>query len=74
MHIVVKGASSIAEYKQVKTQLHDAAKRCFGAHKEACDEWIHGDVAKVWMDGSGNVCIEYADGHLWHYNSAGEWW
>lgn len=78
MHIVIKNTKSIEEYKQMKTFLEEKAQECFESHKQAVEDWQEGEIEKVWIDGEGNICIEYTSGNWWHYRNAGksktEWW
>ena len=68
MQTVIKGTKSIAEYKAVKETMETLAIKFCKLHGKSID-----DIAKVWFDTQGNLCIEYADGNWWHYNEAGEW-
>ncbi|RRF90119.1 MAG: hypothetical protein DUD31_10880 [Coriobacteriaceae bacterium] len=47
------------------------------AHKQAYDTWPHGDVADVWTDDGGTLCVRYADGQWYHYaveDNTIVWW
>lgn len=73
MRTVVKGTETIDEFKQVREAMERCATRCCEAHRQACEDWTHGDIKKVWYEGDA-LCIKYADGNWWHYNDKGEWW
>lgn len=74
MHIVVKGAKTIAEYKRVYKYMENLAMACYAKHKEAYEEWGEGEPVRVWFDFERNLCIEYESGKMWFYNEQGEWW
>ena len=74
MHKVIKYTSTIEEYKQRKAAVEQRAVECSEMHKQAFEKWKEGDIEKVWLDGQGNLCIEYQSGNWWHYNDKGEWW
>lgn len=74
MHTVIKGTSTVEEYKRLKAHMEQRAVECSMKHKQAFEEWREGDIEKVWLDGQGNLCIEYQSGNWWHYNDKGEWW
>lgn len=73
MNTVIKGTKTIQEYKDLKARMEQEAAKCFEQHKSACEDWSHGEIAKVWFDSSNNICIEYEDGQYWHYNERGAW-
>lgn len=74
MHTVIKGTKTIGEFKKLKEFMEQRALECFEMHKKAFETWQEGDIKKIWLDGQGNICIEYESGHYWHYNDRGEWW
>lgn len=43
-------------------------------HRQAFECWKEGSIEKIWIDTSGNICIQYESGSWWHYNEKGEWW
>lgn len=73
MHTVIKGTKTIDEYKQTRDAMEQLATTCFDNHRQAFEDWPHGDIKKVWYEGDA-LCIEYADGQWWHYNGNGDWW
>ena len=73
MHIVIKGTKTIEEFKKMQKVMEQKATECCNSHKEAVEDWKEGEISKVWIDGNGNLCIEYESGNWWHYNEAGEW-
>lgn len=74
MRTVIKNTTSISEYKAVKTLMEQQATQCYIMHRQACEDWQEGEIAKVWYDIDGYLCIEYDSGKWWHYNERGEWW
>ena len=74
MQTVIKGTKTIEEYKQLKALMEQRATECFLNHKQAFENWQEGDITKLWIDGQGNLCIEYESSNYWHYNDKGEWW
>lgn len=74
MHTVIKGTKTIEEYKQLKKHMEQKAQEYCERHKAAFENWKEGSIKKVWIDGDGNICIEYESGNWWHYNEEGEWW
>lgn len=74
IHTVIKGTKTIEEYKELKSFMEQKAQEHYEAHKKAFEDWKEGGISKVWIDGQGNLCIEYESGNWWHYNEQGEWW
>lgn len=74
MHTVIKGTATIDEYKRLKAIMTEKATNFYMIHKNAVENWQHGNIVKIWLDASGNTCIEYESGQWWHYNDSGEWW
>lgn len=74
MNTVIKGTKTIEEYKNLKSLMEQRAKACYENHKRSSEHWSEGEIAKVWIDGYGNLAIEYESGRWWHYNEQGEWW
>lgn len=74
MNTVIKGTTTIEEYKRLKSMMIEKATNFYRNHKNAVENWEHGNIAKIWLDGTGNICIEYDSGKWWHYNDFGEWW
>ncbi|WP_167955612.1 hypothetical protein [Anaerosporobacter faecicola] len=57
-----------------RNDLMKSATELSKAHRKAFEHWNEGEIVKVWIDTSGNTCIEYESGNWWHYNERGEWW
>lgn len=74
MHTVIKGTKTVEEFKKLRSFMEQRATECYQSHKQAFENWQEGDIAKVWIDKDGNICIEYESGNWWHYNDKGEWW
>lgn len=74
MQTVIKGTKTIEEYKQLKALMEQRATECYQNHKQSSENWQEGDISKIWIDGQGNLCIEYESSNYWHYNDKGEWW
>lgn len=74
MHTVIKGTKTVKEFMELKAYLEQRATEHYESHKKAFETWKEGEIAKVWIDGQGNICIEYESGGWWHYNEKGEWW
>lgn len=74
MNIVIKGTKNIEEFKKLFDLMEQRATEYYQCHKKAFENWQEGEIEKVWIDGQGNMCIEYASGNWWHYNDKGEWW
>lgn len=74
MHTVIKHTKTVDEYKRLKAMMEEKAEKHFEAHKKAFETWQEGNIAKVWIDADGTLCIEYESGRWWHYNDKGEWW
>lgn len=66
--------STKPEVKCVNDDMQQRARECFKTHMNAFDEWIEGDITKIWEDEHGILCIKYSSGNWWHYNEKGEWW
>lgn len=73
MNTVIKGTKTIEEYKQLKKMMEEKAIEHFNRHKQAFENWIDGDIKKIWFDNDMNICIEYDSGKWWHYKDNGEW-
>lgn len=74
MRTVIKGTTTIDSYKATKALMEQQAMTCYTLHRQAFEDWKEGEIAKVWYDIDGNLCIEYQSGNWWHYNQHGEWW
>lgn len=74
MHMVIKDAKTIEEYKAVRTKMEELTKRYSSRHKEAVENWENGEPVKAWTDSQKHLCIEYESGKYWHYNEKGQWW
>lgn len=52
--------------------------RCVNEHKKSVENWLYGDVEKVWKDKNNVLCVLYKSGYWWHYqetqNGGIEWW
>lgn len=72
MHIIIKGAKTIAEYKAIKESMEKLILKCLDSHKKALCTWREGEAVKAWLDCDGNICIEYKSGKWWRYNEKGE--
>ena len=62
------------EFKKLRSLMEQRATECYQSHKQTFKDWQEGGIAKIWIDGQGNLCIEYESGNWWHYNEQGEWW
>jgi hypothetical protein len=62
VHTVIKGTSTIEEYKKLKALMEQRSKEHYESHKNAFENWQEGNIAKIWIDGQGNLCIEYESG------------
>ena len=74
MNTVIKGTTTIEDFKAVKEQMETLTEQCYTQHKAAWENWPNGEPVKTWFDAEGNICIEYENGKWWHYNEDGEWW
>lgn len=74
MNTVMRGTKTGKEFKELETCIEQKAREYYKRHKNASENWQEGEIAKVWIDGQGNICIEYKSGKWWHYNEEGEWW
>lgn len=63
--------------KPVEGTLLQRAKKYTDAHRSACETWENGEIAAVWMETNGVICISYDNGRWFHYTETnGEiiWW
>ena len=73
---VIKGR--ISDVDRLQANLNGLAREYSEIHQQAFSKWEHGDIKRVWIDESNDLCIEYASGSSWHYRrtegGALEWW
>lgn len=57
--------------------MQEQAQRYYQAHKSAFDCWNYGEIAEVWQDEDGILCIRYSSGAWYHYTIQDNeivWW
>jgi hypothetical protein len=50
LHTVIKGTSTVAEFKSVKEQMETLTAQCYTQHKAAWESWPNGEPVKSWFD------------------------
>lgn len=68
LNTVIKGTSTIEEYKQVKEKMETLVKEFSEKHMTEVGDWTHGEPVKTWWGIDGDLCIEYEDGYCCSYN------
>ena len=78
MKTVIKGITSIEEYKMTKDAMEKQASLAYERHMSFVKDWSHGKPVKAWFDNDGNICVEYESGKWWHYKNLDlpfpTWW
>lgn len=72
---MMRGGEGMSKMKELKERADQYARE----HKEAFEDWPHGEVADAWLhEGKKDiVCVQYEDGSWWHYEETPEglkWW
>lgn len=67
MKTVIKGVTSIEEYKMAKDAMEKQVLLAYERHMSFIKDWPHGKPVKAWFDKDGNICVEYESGKWWHY-------
>lgn len=60
--------------KDLKAYMEQKASECYQKHKQAFSNWKEGEIADIWIDKNGLLCIKYDSGNWWHYAEDGTWW
>lgn len=54
------------------------AEYAMKVHKKAVEQWNEGEIADIWEDISGYLCVRYQSGEFWHYKDleteSPVWW
>lgn len=78
MKTVIKGVTSIEEYKMAKDAMEKQVSLAYERHMFFVKDWPYGKPTKAWFDNDGNICVEYESGKWWHYKNLDlpfpTWW
>lgn len=61
MHIIIKGAKTIEEYKQRYLLMQGLAEEFHTKCGNGQNSKLHGEIRDVWMDEDGNLYLSYED-------------
>ena len=67
MHVVIKGAKTIEEYKKTQQEIISRAEVAYYTHKNVTPNWSEGEAVKAWINDDGEICLQYESGSCWAY-------